>query len=119
MIFRSSAWCAARSRKMASATAASMSADKCVGFGLGFGVITMRNHASMVRTFTRWISLAQQDPTDQRRPSRHHHNVDPLPAAPCPMRPVPREVVDRIGFVRILLDCRHGCTPQSTTLGSH
>jgi hypothetical protein len=28
------------------------------------------------------------------------------------MRSVPREVVDRIGFVRISFDCRHGCTPK-------
>jgi hypothetical protein len=57
-------------------------------------------------------SVQQQDPTDQRGPSRQRHNVDQLATAPRPVSTVPCEVMHRIGFIRISLDCRHGYTPK-------
>jgi hypothetical protein len=55
-------------------------------------------------------SVQQQDPTDQRGPSRQRHNVDQLATAPGPVSAVPCEVMHRIGFIS--LNCRHGCTPK-------
>jgi hypothetical protein len=57
-------------------------------------------------------SVQQHDPTDQRGPSRQRHNVDQLATAPRPVSAVPCKVMHRIGFIRISLDCRHGCTPK-------